>query len=657
MVRILSHRGPDDAAVWSDGAVGMGRCVKRLTPQSMHQESVLPGSAAGFLVLAADVRLDNRRELIHQLDLTHHPAGEVSDGQLVLAAYKKWNLDCAKRLVGAFSFVLWDGQARHFFCARDHLGLHPFYYAQSKRAFAFASEIKALLTLPWVPRRLNETRIADYLMHVTDDKEATFYERVLRLPPAHVMIVTPDGHVHRKQYWKVDPNRRVAARSDAEYAAGYRNRFVEAVRCRLRSTRPVGSLLSGGLDSSAVTCVGRALQKEDGVKRSLDTFSVIYEELPQCDERPYIRSVLEEGETRPHFVVGDQLNLLGDLDRMLWYADEPFFTPNLFLHWHLWQAGRASRIGVMLDGFLGDNVVSHGDRYLTELAAAGRWLSLAREVHTTAGMIGSSRWQAYRYLLKQYVFKPLVSEPLWERWAGQRSPLTSPHARFVCTDLLRRVEWEEHARRLGVTAAQRTPRSVRAGHHAELTAGLLPGSLETVNKTAAAFGIAPRFPFADRRLIEYCLATPPTQKYHRGWTRMIARRAMKGYLPEKVRMRYGKTQIHANFRRSLLVLGEKELRTLIFDRLPAVARPYVNVEALQGTGRRALQSHRGPHPERRPPDDAVLSLWLAAVLTKWLEREQEYGRSGKRDVKNDEDDFPALETDDRGSSARAAAGF
>lgn len=615
MTQILAHRGPDGSGVWVDSDVGLGHCLLRSMPESRREGAPLLNEA-GLLVLTADARIDNREDLIRSLGWGDRPATEISDGALILGTYARWGERCPEYLLGDFAFALWDARTKRLFCARDHLGLKPFYYVHSKVAFAFASEIKALLALSGVARRPNEIRVADYLMQMTQDKEATFYEGVLRLPPAHTLTVSPRG-VRLQQYWALDAHREIHFSSDAEYAESFRELFTDAVRCRLRSAFPVGSLLSGGLDSSSVTCVARVLL-EANAEQPLDTFSLIFDEVPQCDERPYIEAVLAQGGLRPHYVHGDQVHPLDDLDRMLWHVDEPFFTPNLFLNWNLYRSAQHHGVRIVLDGFLGDNVVSHGSRYITELAARGRWIKLAREVHTIAGLLGSRR-KGYRRILRQYVLAPLVKEPLQRAWAVLTKPELPafPGSRFINADFARRLRWMERARTFGEDAP-RTPRLARQEHYVDLTSGLLPGALEIANKAAAAFGITPCFPFTDRRLMEYCLAVPPTQKYQEGWTRVIARRGLRDYLPEKIHRRYGKTYMHLNFNRSLFVLAQEELNTFVFDRL-LIATAYVNVEAIQQAYRQVLQHQGRPHVSQ----EVSAPIWRAVMLTRWLEREKD----------------------------------
>jgi len=388
-------------------------------------------SASADLVLTADARLDNRDELCSLLPA---PCG-FTDAELILAAYERWAERCPEHLLGDFAFAIWDARRQIVFCARDHFGVKPFYYHHRPgRLFALASEIKGLLALPDVPRRLNETRVADYLVPLLEDKVITFYEDIVRLPPAHRMMVTREA-VRIERYWALDPEREIHLKSDAEYAAAFREIFTEAVRCRLRSAFPVGSMLSGGLDSSSIVCVARKLLAEEG-RGPLHTFSAVFDEVPEADERPYINAVVARNRVAPHIVRGDQLSPLDDLDRMLAMQDEPFYAPNLFLHWGLYQAACAAAVRVILDGLDGDTTVSHGIGYLRELAGSGHWLRLAREVWGLSRQLDVS---ARRILLAK-VIKPLLPG------AVRLSRTRAGSDRVVAPDLARRVGLSDRVR-------------------------------------------------------------------------------------------------------------------------------------------------------------------------------------------------------------------
>lgn len=602
MVSTLAHRGSDGAGLWCEGAIGLGHRLLWTTPESLHEKLPLVDPIDG-LVLTADARIDNREELIAAFGLTTRPRVEITDSELILAAYKRWGERCPEKLLGDFAFVLWDGQKQVLFCARDHFGVKPFYYHRSGQIFAFATEIKALFCLPEVPHRLNEVRVADYLVPMFGDKTSTFYEDILRLPPAHSMVVTQD-RVRLWEYWTLDPAREVRLASDQEYAEAFRDIFGEAVRCRLRSNFPPGSLLSGGLDSSSITCVARDLLAEkDG--RPLLTFSAIFDEVSECDERSFIESVLAQGGFEPHYLHADQLSPLTDLERMFWHEDEAFYAPNLFMHWGLFHAAREQGVRVLLDGFDGDTTVSHGTLYLTELARSGRWGALYREAKGLSRNFRSSPWGIlWRLGLKSVIPGPL--HRAWRALRGRAAPAWTANP-TIKPDFGRRIDLV--ARFAALEEWRARPVATEKEHHYRgLAWGLMPFMLEVADRAAAAFSLEPRYPFFDRRLAEFCLALPPDQKISRGWTRVILRRAMAGILPREVQWRGGKSDLGGNFRRGLLTVDRDLVEEAILHEPQAIA-PYVDLDALRQAYTRC-QTH--------PTNADTMIIWKAASLALWL---------------------------------------
>ncbi len=618
MVASLTHRGPDGAGIWptapNQGPVGLGHRILWTTPESLSER--LPvANRTDELVLTADARIDNREELITALDLTDRPPQEIADSQLILAAYEKWGEHCPEHLLGDFAFAIWDRRRQKLFCARDPMGVKPFYYHHCPgRIFVFASEIKALFCLPDVPRQLNEVRVADHLARIFEDKVITFYRDILRLPAAHSLTVGR-GETQLRSYWSLDLSREVRLSSDEEYAEAFREIFTETIRCRLRSDFPVGSTLSGGLDSSSIACTARKLLAVEGERR-LHTFSAIFPglpevDLPKIDERHYINAVLAIGGFEPHYVQADRLSPLADLERVLWHQDEAILAPNLYMHWALYNAARQHNVRVFLDGLDGDTTISHGLGYLAELARTGRWKTLATEA--TALSKQSNAAFPPRRIIWRYGFRPLIPEfaiQIWRLLRGRPRP-TWVDNKAINPLLAERVGLAERARTL-LGNGSGPARTARAMHWYSLTSALIPYTLELADKAAAAFSLEARYPFFDRRLIEFCLALPPDQKLHQGWSRVIMRRAMAGILPEEVQWRFRKANLSPNFKRRLLDYERGTLDEVIL-RQPQIIQEYVDVPALRAAYRRYASQ-----PMQTEEDSLI--IYGAVILALWLQR-------------------------------------
>ena len=612
MVDSLAHRGSDGAGIWSDGFIGLGHRMLWTTPESLHEKQPFLNHS-GDVVITADARIDNRKELITALDLSGAAPGSITDSQLILAAYEKWGEICPEKLLGDFAFAIWDGRKQALFCARDHLGVKPFYYHLSNRMFAFASEIKALITAPNVPTRMNELRIAYHLEpnFLGQDKEITFYQDIFRFPPAHKMVVSAKG-ARRHSYWSLEPQQELRLKSDDQYSEAFREIFIDAVRCRLRSAFQAGSTLSGGLDSSSIACTARHLLAGNG-NGCFHTFSAIFPGLPererrQIDERQFVDAVVAQGGgLSPHYIRADRLGPLDDIERVLWHEDEAVFAPNLYMHWGLYKEAQGQGVRIMLDGIDGDTTVSHGLEYLAELARVGRWISMVKEA-TALSKKSNSSFPPWK-IIWRYGLHPLIPQNYIRIWWQLRG-------RSQATEFLNPVINHGFAKRLGLAERAQAlldvlsapTHSARAEHWQGLNSGLLPYVLEMADKAASAFSLEPRYPFCDRRLVEFCLAVPANQKLHQGWTRVIMRRAMTDILPNEVRWRIGKANLSPNFQLRLLN-GHRELLENIILKDPGLIEEYVDVPALQIVYSRYLS--------QQTAKDALI-VYGAVALALWL---------------------------------------
>ncbi len=644
MLDTLAHRGDDGANVWCEGEVGFGHRLLWTTPESLLEVQPLANSN-GNCILTADARIDNRDELIATLELVESPV-KITDSDLILAAYQRWGKDCPEYLVGDFAFAIWDTSEQQLFCARDHLGIKPFYYYyQPGKIFLLASEMKAFFCLPQVPQRINEVRLGDFITLMLEDKVITSYENVFRLPPAHSLIIN-QNKFDIWSYWSLDPNKELDLKSDQDYADAFREIFTEAVRCRLRSAFPIGSQLSGGLDSSSIACVASELLTEDN-KPPLHTFSMVFDNLKQCDERQFIEEVLEKGEFVPHFIAGDKIGPLSDIDQILEYEDELFAGPNYYFPWRLTQIAGKKGMRVLLDGHDGDNTVSHGICRLTELASQGKWELFAQETKEFADNFGvpvsnlvvihsipklrelaqKSRWLEFiiaiqqlhihtgfsrEELLVKHGLRAIVPnriKKLLRRYKSSKVSGNKP-APLINKEFAQRIDLQARLRHWYTTPD--LPLTVREGQFKTLNEGVFTLVLEQVDRCAAAAGIEARHPFMDKRLIEFCLALPPEQKLRQGWSRFILRRALSKSLPDAIEWRGDKGDLSDNFVHGLFDVNRTRLEEIMATSLEPIEQ-YLNTEKVQ-TAYKNLISANGVTSQEK------MDLWLGTVLTLSLNK-------------------------------------
>lgn len=564
----LAHRGNDVAGSWNGEHACLGLRLFHTTPESLLETTPKP-IGRKQLTIVGDCRIDNREELAAALG--DRIATPCADSALVLAAYERWDADCVDHLIGDFAFAIFDPEKAELFCARDHFGAKPFCYTNQNGHFAFASEAKALVVAGLAPDEVDESRIADFLQTQLDDKEMTFHLHVRRLPPAHVMVVRGDA-VEKRRYWKPVADNSNAHLSDEVAAKRFRELFEQAVECRLRSVYPIGSFLSGGLDSSAVTVVANRLL--DASKLPLDTISAVFPSVPLSDESAWMALVEQQAQAegrplRRHLFYGDQTGPLEVIDEITECLGAPNSAANLYQPWHMLRMARDTGLRVMLTGHDGDTVVSHGFAALTELAIAGDWENLDQHLTDIGTLLGNYQdvrkslfrmyirpvpghlWRAGRYLhalrtVQQFFVryggsrKTMLLEMLGRGRPTSRSGWASDS--FSATSAYR-ARSELPRMPMGASAAE--------DHVRGIDSGLMVCAFEDIECVSSAFGIETRHPFFDKRLVEFCLTLPVRQKIRDGWTRVLQREAMRGVLPEALRTRPDKSNLEYNFNTSL----------------------------------------------------------------------------------------------------------
>jgi asparagine synthase (glutamine-hydrolysing) len=605
MVSLLRRRGPDGVRLWTGASAGLGHTALHSTPEAAGEHQPL---LRGGLVVTADARLDNREALAHTLGL----APSTGDAGLIAAAYERWGEHCPVRLEGDFAFAVWDAARRRLFGARDRFGVRPLYvHHQPGRLVALASEPAAILVLEEVPYRINEARIADFLVTQLEgvDLTSTFFEGIERLPPAHSVAVDPRG-VRQWRYWELSAGPELRLASDEAYAEAFLEVFTEAVRRRLRGADTVGSMLSGGMDSGSVVAVARELRAQAG-EGPLPVFSAIGPEPAGCVETATILEAQTMGGLEPHSISHAALGeLLPELAELGWGVDEPFDS-----HMTLVRAVYllASRRGVkaVLDGIDGDTLLGEGS-HLARLLRRGRWLTAWREA------VGQNRFWVGHYPawseLGRGAFRAFAPRQLHRaaRRLRGRSPAAQLRANIekslISPDFARRVRLGE---RLEALAAHRPhepaddlpSERARAVSHPYLSVGI-----ERYGRTAAALGLEPRHPFLDRRVVELCVSLPGEQKLASGWPKAVLRRAMAGKMPEAVRWRCGKEHLGWTFTQAVLCAEQQRLLHCIEEAVVWLAH-YVDGVKLTTDWEAHLEGRDSRSSER---------IYQAAVLAGWL---------------------------------------
>ncbi|MCA0014141.1 lasso peptide isopeptide bond-forming cyclase [Mesorhizobium sp. B292B1B] len=613
MLARMRHRARDGSSWWTDKAVALGHAWLNTTNEAGPGPLTMAG---GKLAVTADCRLDNRDELMARLGV---PDASVADAVLLMRAYLRWGEACPVHLQGDFAFAIWDAERQVLFCARDHFGVKPFYYHADGQRFFFASEIGPILGVTDAGARLSEHQISGFLAGLPDDPQATPYTDIFRLPARHSLTVTAQ-RVTLQRYWQIEPSSR-PMRSDA--AEEFAHLFSQSVRNRMRGSAAVGAMLSGGLDSSSIACVAGRQNLSEGKPR-LPTFSLVFERGSAMDESPFIDAVLEQERVDGTLIPVGNYAPFAEFERVLEEQEGTFLAPGLTLTRTVYRTAGSKGVKVLLDGHGGDEVVSQGHGHLHELANAGKWLELWREIRSASNTYGEGMLGMYFQFLT--IYGPAWRVARLRHTANRllhrlRKPAQASQGGswrdLINADLAGRTELIERVHRAGYKPPD-VSASEALTHRWILSNGYVPHAFEVLDKAAANFGVEPRYPFWDKPLVEFCLALPGKEKLSRGFGRYVLRRAMQDVLPAAVQWRRDKIDFTGNLVNGML-RNHRNLLEQVLGPDAGRIEPYINLPAVKAAYARLLS-----RPDRPAPLD-VQYVWRSASLSLWLRQVQRAG--------------------------------
>jgi asparagine synthase (glutamine-hydrolysing) len=467
--------------------------------------------------MTADVRLDARSELVGDLATTGAPVSAItSDAQLLLHAYARWGPACVERLRGDFSFAIWDARTLSLFCARDHFGIKPFYYALLDHIFIFSNVLNAVRRHPRVSGALNDSAVADFLLFgLNTDNATTTFADVQRLPPAHTLFVRRDSAtLHR--YWEVPATGRIRCAHASDYVENFLAVWQPAVADRLDAS-PTGVLLSGGLDSAAVAATAHG-QLKSSRPDNLRAFTITNENVPG-DRDPQFASQLAAALSIPFVAIS------GDVAPFAHWADaqpicpEPVDDP-LFAGLPLSFQKISKECRVLLSGEGADNLMHFAMLpYAVDLFRRKNWIRLIAEL---------SRFAWHR------PFPWIGLRARVARIFGPREQSSHQFPKWISPDFALRLNLHDRWR-----AGQPLPvpphgHPIHPAAHASLYLPQWTRLFELESPGVTKCAVEVRYPFLDLRVVEYLLAIPP---YPWFYEKNLLRRAMAGHVLDPVRLR------------------------------------------------------------------------------------------------------------------------
>lgn len=515
---LQAHRGPDDQAVVVRGACALGH--NRLAIIDLpggHQPMATPD---GRYHIVFNGEIYNYIELRAELQRLGHEFHTRSDTEVILHAYEEWGLACQERFNGMWAFAIWDEVRQELLCSRDRLGVKPLLYAATADAFVFASEAKVLLSLDPGLAEPDETQIHRFLRTgLLLEGSATFFRRVRQLAPGHWLRVSPGQQpIERRYYDFVSALERVVV--DQAPATRLRELLEDAIRLRLRSDVPVGTCLSGGLDSSSI--VALMSRQLDG---PIHTFTSTYPGT-DSDERSYAEQVVSACRTVAHYIEPRMVDVPTVVPLLTWHQEAPSAAPGLYSQWHVMKLAHG-KVTVLLDGQGGDEILGGYPGFYSDYVAAllldgavGRLLAEWDDIRAQGG--SSPLVLAIRPLLPAAIRRvgrrmmrgtALMDRDFDRAWAASEP---SPVVASALADRFNSALYEA------------------------LTRTSLPALLHYEDRNSMAFSIEARTPFLDYRLVEFAMAIPYGQKIRRWQTKAPLRDAMAELLPAQVVQRRDK---------------------------------------------------------------------------------------------------------------------
>ena len=622
MTDLIAHRGPDGegfvlgshfvrkAAAAEPAQVGLGH--RRLAIIDLSERGIQPLSVDGGRTwIAFNGEIYNYRDLKEELAARGRTFKTATDTEVLLHAYLEWGDSCLARVQGMFAFAIWDEPRGVLFCARDRLGIKPFYYTMHEGWFSFASEIKALVSLPGQPRTLDDEAALAFLIHTNCDYgERTMFREVKALPGGHSLTLdVRSGRYDVRRYWELTAHG-TNGTGDAHKIADLRELLTDAMRRHLISDVRAGSCLSGGIDSSVVVgLVGKVWREHPEAATALGdrffTFTSCWDD-PACDERQYALAAATAAGATPHLVFPTPDDFWETFPKMAWHQDMPFGSFSYYAQWSVMRAARDAGVKVLLDGQGGDEVFGGYAKfryaYFASLLRSGRLPSLAREV-------GAAVLQSDNYVLdlrKGFRYLPAPLRRLMGVDTLLKDVLRADWNHSVGAESTPATRWWRYATNGGNGDGNgRGPTLMQRVQMDDIVMDTLPMLLRMEDRSSMAFSLEARVPLLDHRVVELGLSLPDHLKVRRGWSKYAMREAVGPELPAMIRSRTTKLGFAAPDRAWL----GRDLRpqiTAMLDGSMRVER-FVDTKAL----RRAYATPQGSA-------EAYLGLFRILALEMWM---------------------------------------
>jgi asparagine synthase (glutamine-hydrolysing) len=597
---LVRYRGPDDYGYitadpelkvneWQDenlkdfragrkvlGALGFRR-LSILDLSSKGHQPMHDGRRRYWIVYNGEVY--NYIEIRRELESLGYSFRSGTDTEVVLKSYLEWGSDCLDKFNGMWSFCILDTERRKLFCARDRLGIKPFYYFLDRENFIFGSEVKQVLSLLPFSAGINPAVFFDYLAlgSYGNETSETFFSAVYRMLPGEFLEIglskQDELSLGRKSWWDLPRYASNGAVDEEKVFRDIHTLLEDSIRLRLRSDVPVGTCLSGGLDSSGIVRMVDRINKTSAVAQRHKVF-VIGSIDPRIDETRYAKIVIDNSNVEPFLEFPIPFDIERELETFIWHHDEPLLAASVFGGWCAYKLARKSGATVALDGqgsdeLLGGYYTGPHITMLEELLVSGRIGEFFSQLNENSALF-RTRKSVLLSRLARNIGKRIARDvlPAYFHPAVFRNAEGWLDTNFVKENITRSPllsrDFDNGTRKFRSWVKQESYELTRFTN--------LPGILRQVDRNSMAFSVEARVPFLDHRLVEYLFELPPNMILRNGYTKYAYREAMKGVIPDEIRLRTDKRGFVMPDRE--LLYGAPGLIRGVLDRLPAVSSIY-----------------------------------------------------------------------------------
>lgn len=520
MMRKLVHRGPDSNGTYEDNGITFGH--QRLAVIDLSKKGHQPMSnKEGTTTITFNGEIYNFKRLRTHLEQKGHVFESNSDTEVIIHAYDEYGEDCVEKLEGQFAFVIWDTTKKHLFCARDRLGIKPFYYSIKDGKLIFASEIKAMLEHDqFANPTINPVALDRYFTYRYTPGDDTVVSGIKKLRPGHTLIFA-NGKAHIKQYWNLTytPNKS----SVEENAQAVLSHLAQSVKDRMVSDVPLGAYLSGGLDSSAIVALMAKQNEESKNEKPIKTFSVIFP-FEKEDEGKYARRVAEEFKTDHHEleVKKDAFSVLPDV---VWHLDEPLADASC-IPTYLMSELTKKHVTVVLSGEGSDELFAGYDKYKYAMLVRH-----ARRIPSNLAKLMPNGQSIMLDRLKSIIISADSDEESYEQMVAVFS---DAEKKDTYTEKLLSSIGDTNKSRPWKATLPKTQDALSMMLAIDTKTWLPDDLLLKGDKMTLAHSVEGRTPFLDHRLVEMAACIPSNQKLKGRTDKFIYRKAVSNLLPKEI---------------------------------------------------------------------------------------------------------------------------